>query len=370
MLPILATLFFNDLKFNIEIIGIVMSFFGIGGIMGGYIGGHLSDYIHPNKIVSISLLGNGIFIMLFSLIGKDVLLFSICMLCIGFFNTSFRPSSMLLLFEARGKISEIKVLSYRRVANSMGFAIASFGFGFLYHLSGKWAFFLIGLLFVFTFLLSLILKERRVHPAEKKEKEVPRKPNLKLFIALNLTAVLFVIVFNQYSTTYTLFLENFTGLSLLDISTLFTMHGIAVVLFQIPVGHFCDKIALSMGCFIGSILLALGMGLTGFASNFGLAIFFCILWTFAEMILPPISLPFILKTSVYKRGKTMGIYQTSFSSGVFLSPLIGSFFYKISPYFLWQLCFAVSMVCALFFLILYIFYEPKMSYNHKASRPA
>lgn len=367
MLPILATLFFNDLKFNVEVIGLIMSFFGVGGLFGGYIGGHLSDYIHSNKIVSISLLGNGIFIMLFSLIKQDVSLFSICMLFIGFFNTSFRPSSLLLLFETRGRISEIKVLSYRRVANSMGFALASFGFGFLYHVSGKWAFLVIGFLFIFTFLLSLILKEKKVSIAEEKEKEVPRKPNLRLFVGLNLICVLFVIVFNQYSTTYTLFLGNFAGLSPFDISTLFTVHGIIVVLFQIPVGHFCDKIRLSMGCFIGSILLALGMGLTGFASNFALAIFFCILWTFAEMILPPLSLPFILKTSIYRRGKTMGIYQASFSSGVLLAPLLGSFIYKISPYFLWQMCFVVSVICALFFLTLYIFYEP-MVISRKKTR--
>jgi MFS family permease len=366
MLPILATLFFNDLKFNVEIIGIVMSFFGIGGLVGGYIGGHLADYIHSKKIVSVSLLGNGIFIMLFSLIKQDVLLFSICMLFIGFFNSSFRPSSLLLLFETKGRFSESKVLSYRRVVNSMGFAIASFGFGLLYHVSGKWAFFVIGLLFIFTFFLSLILKESKIHATEKKEKEVQRKPNLKLFMTLNVFSVLFIIVFNQYSTTYTLFLENFAGFSLLDISTLFTIHGIIIVLFQIPVGHFSDKITLSMGCFIGSILLAFGMGLTGFASNFALAIFFCTLWTFAEMILPPLTLPFILKTSIYKRGKTMGIYQTSFSSGVFLAPLLGSFFYKISPYFLWNLCFAVSIICALFFLALYIFYEPKVGTDHKA----
>jgi MFS family permease len=89
--------------------------------------------------------------------------------------------------------------------------------------------------------------------------------------------------------------------------------------------------------------------------------------TFAEMILPPLSLPFILKTSIYRRGKTMGIYQASFSSGVLLAPLLGSFIYKISPYFLWQMCFVVSVICALFFLTLYFFYEP-MVISRKKTR--
>lgn len=356
MLPILGTLFFNDLKIGIEDIGIIMSFFGIGGLVGGYVGGHLTDYIHSKKIISVSLLGNALFIMLFGFL-QDVILFSICMLFIGFFNTSFRPSSLILLFETKGSFSDVQALSFRRVVNSMGFAIASFGFGFLYYAIERQAFFIIGFLFIATFFLSLFLKESKLHEVVKKEKEVPKKPNIILFIALNLISVLFIIVFDQYRTTYTLFLENFTGLSLLQISTLFTIHGLIVVFFQIPIGYFCDKITLSIGCCIGAILLAFGMGLTGLASSFNLALFFCILWTFAEMILPPLTLPFILKTSIFKRGKTMGIYQTSFSLGVFLAPLIGSFLYIISPHFLWNICFIISTICAVFFLTLYIFYE-------------
>jgi predicted MFS family arabinose efflux permease len=281
------------------------------------------------------------------------------MFFIGFFNTSFRPSSLILLFETRGRISEIKVLSYRRVVNSSGFAIASFGFGFLYNFAERWTFFIIGVLFIFTFLLSLVFKIKKEYHLEKQGKEVKRKPNFALFIALNVVSVLSALAFNQYSTTYTLFLENFAGFSMLDISLLFTIHGIIIVLFQIPVGHLCDKITLSLGCFIGSILLAFGMGLTGLASSFALAIFFCVLWTFAEMILPPLTLPFILKTSIYKRGKTMGVYQTFFSLGVFLAPLFGTFLYKISPYLLWKICFAISMFCALFFLVSYFFYEKR-----------
>ncbi len=356
MFPILSTLFFNDLKFDVGVIGLLMSFFGIGSLIGGYVGGHLADYINSKKIVSISLIGNGIFTMFF-MMANDFVLFSLLMFFIGFFNTSFRPSSLILLFETRDKISEIKVLSYRRVVNSTGFAIASFGFGFLYNFAERWAFFIIGVLFIFTFLLSLVLKIKKEHRLEKQGKEVQRKPNFALFIALNVISVLSALVFNQYSTTYTLFLEDFAGFSLLDISLLFTIHGIIVVLFQIPVGHLCDKITLSLGCFVGSILLAFGMGLTGLASSFALAVFFCVLWTFAEMILPPLTLPFILKTSIYKRGKTMGVYQTFFSLGVFLAPLFGTFFYKISPYILWKVCFVISMFCALFFLISYLFYE-------------
>lgn len=360
MLPILNTLFFNDLGFGVKAIGIIMSFFGIGGLIGGYIGGHLADYIHSKNIVSISILGNGVFILLFSFL-QDITLFAICMFFIGCFNASFRPSSILLLLENKGSFSDVKVLSYRRVANSIGFAIASFGFGFLYHIAGKSAFTFIGLTFIFTFFLSFILKSGKANISEKQEKEVKKRPNLSLFIGLNLISMLFIMIFNQYGTTYTLFLENFVGLSVLDISVLFTFHGILIIIFQIPVGYFSDKINLSLGCFIGSILLALGMGLTNFATSFQVALFFCAIWTFAEMILPPLSLPLILKTSIYKKGKTMGMYQTFFSSGIFLAPLFGSFFYNISPTLLWNLCFAISIFCAVFFLALYQFYEKAIS---------
>jgi MFS family permease len=356
VLPILGTLFFNDLNLSVETIGLIMSFWGIGGLLGGYIGGHVADYINPKNVVSVSLLGNGVFIVLLGIF-KDITLLSLCMLCTGFCNASFRSPSLLLLLKANNKLSDLKLFSIRRIAINLGFAIASFSFGYLYNYYEKASFIFIGLFFALAFLLSLSLKTHHKYSAKMQEDKTIKKPNFKLFALLNIFLIICITVLCQYSSTYTLFLENVVELSILDISRLFAFHAVLIIVFQIPISYLCDKITLSMSCFVGALFLAFGMGLTGFASNLKLAILFCTIWTVGEMILQPLSLVFILKISTFKKGKTIGIFQASVFLGLFLSPLFGSFFYKISPYLLWKVCFLTALICALFYLMLYKFYE-------------
>ncbi len=355
MLPILGTLLFSDIGLNVETIGIVMSLFGVGSFFGGYIGGHLADYTSSKNIVCVSILGNAIFIMLYALL-ENVVLFSVCMFFIGFFNSSARPSTILLLFETMGSISKTSALSFRRVVLNLGFSASSAGFGFLYYYQGKLAFILIGFIFLLNFIISLFLPNNKPHESATQNNELSKNSSLSMFMLLNFLLIICVIILDQNKITYTLFLKDFINFSVLDISLLFTIHGILVLVFQIPIGFIFDKIHLALGCFIGSILLAFGMGFTSLATNFPLAILFCALWTFSEMILFPLLLPYLLNTSIYKKGKTMGIYQASFSFGGFLAPVFGSLLYSYSPSLLWNVCFALSIFCAIVFLTFYKFY--------------
>ena len=359
MLPILGTLLFSDIGLNIETIGIVMSFFGVGSFLGGYVGGHLADYTSSKKIVCVSILGNAIFIMLYALL-ESVILFSVCMFFIGFFNSSCRPSTILLLFETMGDISKTSALSFRRVVLNLGFSASSAGFGFLYYYQGKLAFIFIGFVFLLNFVVSLFLPNNKPDESAMQNTGLPKNSSPLMFILLNFLLIISVIILDQSKTTYTFFLKDFINFSVLDISLLFTIHGILVLVFQIPIGFIFDKINIALGCFIGSILLAIGMGLTSLAINFPLAILFCTLWTFSEMILFPLLLPYLLNTSVYKKGKTMGIYQASFSFGGFLAPIFGSILYSYSSSLLWSACLVISMICAGFFLTFYKFYEPNV----------
>ena len=152
MILILTSLFFNDMHFDARVIGVLSATFGIGAFLGAYTGGHLSDFISAKNIMSFSILGNSVFILSFALT-ENVVLFGICMFLIGFCNAGFRPSSMLMLINERGKLTSPQVLAYRKVVFNLGFSIFSAIFGFLYSSFQKNAFFLIATLFFINFLL-------------------------------------------------------------------------------------------------------------------------------------------------------------------------------------------------------------------------
>lgn len=351
MLPILTSLFFNEINFSTETIALLTSLFGVGSFLGGYIGGHLSDFIKSKVIISCSILGNSLFILVFGIVQSE-LLFGICLFCIGFFNSSFRPSSMLVLLNESDDISTTKALSYRKVVFNLGFSLFASGFGFLYSTLRKEAFYIISLLFFANFIMSLFLKRNNYHKLESKE--ITHKSNIMLFIILNILLIAGMVVLNQYQMSYPIFLENILSLSINQISTILAIHGFVILIFQIPVGFLFDKINLSIGCTIGSLLLAFGMGLTYISSDFYIITFLCILWTFAEMILFQLILPFILNVSIYKKGKTMGIYQACFSFGSFLAPIFAGFLYSKNPVLLWNACFLIGIMCAIAFFIIYL----------------
>ena len=103
-------------------------------------------------------------------------------------------------------------------------------------------------------------------------------------------------------------------------------------------------------CFVGTIFLSLGIGLTQYITNIYIAILLCFFWTIGEMILFPILLPLILKLSTFKRGNSVGIYQTVFSLSIFISPVIGMSIYKLSPILRWNICLCAGILSSIFFV--------------------
>ena len=355
MILVITSLFFNDINFDTKTISLLTATFGIGAFLGGYIGGHISDIISSNKVISISTLGNALFIFLFS-ISQNILLFGVCIFSIGFFNSSFRPSAILMLLSARGGLSTVKVLAYRKVVFNLGFGIFAAGFGFLYSIMQKDAFYFIALLFFMNFLISLFLTPNK-NILTSTQAEASHISNISLFIVLNLLLIVGMIILNQYQMSYPIFLEKISGLSINQISIIFTIHGFVILVFQIPIGYLFDKVRLSLGCAIGSLLLAIGMGLTNISNNFYIIILLCIVWTVAEMVLFQLILPFILNVSIYKKGKTMGIYQASFSFGSFIAPIFAGFLYAKNPALLWNACLLLGIGCAIVFFIIYMRYK-------------
>jgi predicted MFS family arabinose efflux permease len=360
MLPILITMFLKEIGFDVKEIGFFIALFGVGGFLGGYIGGQMVDYFSSKGIVSFSIMGNAIFITLLGLF-KSSFAIAICMFCAGFFNSSFRPSAILLMFERMGGVSKSTALSFRRVVLNFGFSVSSVVFGFLFQKQHQFAFVIIGFVFFLNFILSLFLKKIKCHKAQQEGEVKPPHSSFFIFCILNLMLLLGIMVLEQYKTTYVMFLQDYANFTVFEVSFLFTIHGVLILIFQIPVGFVCDKIKPSIGCFIGSIMLAIGIGLTFLVDNFFIGVLLCAFWTFSEMILFPIMLPYILNTSIYKKGKTMGIYQASFSLGVFFSPIFGSFFYQINPNLLWILCLIICLICSAVFLIFYQLYDKNSS---------
>jgi len=362
MIIVVSSMFLNGIGFDVYYIGLILTFFGVGSFVGGYTGGHLSDKISALKIIKFSLFGNSLAILILPY-NNQIILLCIFMFIIGFFNSTLRPASIILLLKSSKKMSEVKLFSYRRVALNLGFSIGAMVVSFVYTKNMYLPFIIISIVLIIGFLLSMYLKDESESIKTKNDlcRKNSYKYNIFIFYLLNIIMIISLIILNQNQITYVIYLDNIVKLSTEDISLLFAISGIIIAIFQIPISHILDNLSYQLACFIGIIFLSIGLGMTSIIDNYYLAIVSCIFWTFGEMIFHPVILAYILEMSNYKKGKTMGLYQAFFSLGILLSPLFGSMLYGISPILLWNTSFIIGAICAIVFLILYIFRDPQKS---------
>ncbi len=355
LVTIVGTLYFHDYGYSTDSIGIMISCFGIGSVIGGYLGGICSDIFSAKSIIIISLLGNVISLILLPF-QSHILGFCFILFAIGFFNSGFRPSSIIALLEYKHVIKEMSLLSYRRVALNIGYSLGASVFGFLYDIKNMLPFIVMSAILTLNLIIACFLSSGfplcKAPKASNGSVQTQKHSGLFAFIFLNLLLLVMMIIFNQNQTTYPIFLSSHGLFSAADVSLIFAFSGIIIVVCQIPVGHFFDKKTLSTTCFVGALLLSFGIGLTLLISNIYIALLLCVLWTFGEMILFPALLPYMLRSSPYKKGNTIGIYQLSFSAAGFVAPLVGTKLYVISPSLLWSLCLTVGCLCAFCFILL------------------
>nr|WP_245806547.1 hypothetical protein [Francisella halioticida] len=126
-----------------------------------------------------------------------------------------------------------------------------------------------------------------------------------------------------------------------------------MIFFQIPLSYIFNKLSYAMACLYGVLFLTVGIGMTTIINNFSLAILSCVLWTIGEMVLYPPLLLYILSSSKYSKGKTMGIYQVFYSIGSLMAPLLGTLVYEYSPRILWNMSLVFGVICGDIFLFIY-----------------
>ena len=218
----------EELKFTLEDVGIILSFFGVGSLVGHYLGGKLTDRIGFYNVMSRSLLTTGfLFIGLQFVTSFWALCFSI------FFIMSiadmFRPALFVSLKAYSKPENLTRSLALIRLAINLGFIFGPIVGGFLIVKSGYITLFWIdGITCILsTILFVLLVKKKELHnkeekdEAQKKEKKyriLNDKPYL-IFLGISfLMGMIFMQLFFTMPTFHNKqfgLTEDYTGLLML-----------------------------------------------------------------------------------------------------------------------------------------------------------
>jgi len=358
VIPFLSLYLNKDLGFSLVNIGWILSVFGLGSVVGSWIGGKLADKFGYYRIMAYSLFATGIMFILLQY------LTTLLGFCIGIFIVmvvadSFRPAMFVAMSAYSKPENKTRSVTLIRLAINLGFSagpavggiiITTMGYSGLFWIDG------------ITCILATLLLTRVLHPKKAKtidnivnenpENALKDKPYWLFFIAM----ALFGVIFLQYFSTIPLYYKDIHLLTELEIGLLMGMNGLIIFLLEMPLIKWLENSTYTKtGLMIfGALLVGSSFIVLIMTSWIGILIFGMLLMTIGEMIVFPFSNAFAMERG--KRGKLgeyMALYTVSFSISHVIGhnagmQMIDKFGYDIT----WIVITILSILCMIILVLL------------------
>lgn len=331
VLPFLSKYLKENLHFSYSQVGWIMVAFGVGSMLGSWLGGKLSDKIGFYKI------------MIFSLFTSGMLLFGLQYiktfwgLCIGMFvlmsiADMFRPAMFVSLSVYAKPENRTRALSLIRLAINFGFAagpmlggliIIGMGYQGLFWIDGSTC-----ILAILVF--AILVKEKKKIPVHHDESKVLVAPKsvfkdkpFWVFLFISFTSAL---LFFQIFTTLPLYHHEQFGLSEFETGLLISLNGILIFMFEMPFVSFFERKQVNKMkiIFWGAFLMSISFYLLLFNAWAGILVITLIIVTFGEIFSFPFSNAFAMgRAPRGQEGRYMALYTMSFSLAHIVSSKLG-----------------------------------------------
>ena len=321
----------NELHFSIGDAGVVMSLYGIGSVLGSYLGGWLTDRYSYFNIMIGALLSSGfilfLLLMIHSMIGIAIIIFMYALTA-----DLSRPANSKAIAVYSDAKNRTRSVSLVRLAVNLGFTVgpAVGGFVVLY-LGYKWLFVIDAVTTIAAAaLLYFYLPRKHVeivpnNPAILNDKSTSAYRDLTYLVFIFLVALYGTCFFQifasipQYFSKVCKYDEGTIGL-------LLALNGFLVVLIEMPLmmklegkSHIFPFIRLgTLLLLVSYLILVFGKGMMIWAITYTVII------TLSEIFAMPFMMNFALsRPPVERQGQYSALYSISFGISNIAAPLIG-----------------------------------------------
>ena len=308
IIPFLTLYLKDDLKFTIIEVSWIMAAFGLGSVVGAWVGGKLTDKIGYYKVMVRSLLSTGLLFIALQFLN------TFASLCSGIFLVmvvadTFRPAMFVAMSVYSKPENKTRSVTLIRLAINLGFSagpavggliITTLGYSGLFWVDGITC-------ILATILLIKVLNPRVSKPIDNIQVENPisvykDKPFWIFFVAM----VIFGIIFLQYFSTMPLYYKEVHGLSEFQIGILLGLNGFFIFILEMPLIKWLEqtkysKIGLTLG---GLLLTVVSFYLLNLTSWIGILAIGMLFVTVGEMIGFPFSNAFVMdRSKKFKSGE-------------------------------------------------------------------
>ena len=327
VLPFLSKYLREDLDFSYNQVKWILISFGLGSIVGSWLGGKLSDKIGFYKIMIFSLMTSGIaFFGLQFVTSFEGLL--VAMFFIMVVADMFRPAMFVSLGAYAKPENRTRALTLVRLAINLGFAAGPALGGLLIMTVGyKGLFWVDGTTCILAILIFWILvKEKKKskytdkeHPGEILTHSVFKDRPFWIFLGATLITG---ILFFQLFTTIPLYHKEQFNLSELQTGLLLTLNGVLIFFLEMPIVSYIERHKINKLKIItlGCLAMAISLYLLLVNQWAGILIIMMLFMTFGEMFVFPFSNSFAMSRAPKgHEGRYMAIFTMSYSTAHILS---------------------------------------------------
>ena len=330
VLPFLSKYLKEDLHFSYNQVGWIMVAFGLGSMLGSWLGGKLSDKIGFYKIMIFSLFTSGVSLFFVQYIT------TFWALCIAMFvlmtiADMFRPAMFVSLGAYAKPENRTRALTLVRLAVNLGFAagpalggliIMGMGYSGLFWVDGASC-----IISISIFALLVKEKKKAVH-GDKMEisSEIKSVFHDRIFWVFLFVSFVTAMIFFQLFTTLPLYHNEKFGLSEFQTGLLMTLNGLLIFALEMPTVGFMErknfpKIKIII---IGSFIMALSFFLLLINIWAGILVICMICISIGEILTFPFSNAFALSRAPRgQEGRYMALYTMSFSLAHIVSSKVG-----------------------------------------------
>ncbi|MCE3076428.1 MFS transporter [Chryseobacterium gwangjuense] len=334
VLPFLGVYMTDHLKFSIENTGIVLSFFGIGSVIGSWLGGYITDKIGEYKVQYISLLLSVPLFCLIPIFKTEVGVATIILLQ-SIVSDAFRPANSVAITKYAKPENITRAFSLNRMAVNLGFSIGPALGGILSAISYEFLFFTNAFAALSAGILYIIFFRKRNKLAKLKAKKVKEAIEIKKenspyrdgkFLIYCFFCMLFSICFFQLFSTLTIFYKDTAKLSQQNIGYILGYSGFLIVLLEMGFVQIAEKyFNLAITMLLGTFICGFSYAMMAFDySMVTLIISMTILCIGEIWTLPFMSTITALRSGENNKGAYMGLNGISFSIAFIITPYLGT----------------------------------------------
>ncbi len=344
--PIFTLYFTQKFHFTLAEAGLLGSLFVVGSLIGGPLGGHLTDRFGRKGIMVFSLCAEATFSMGMAL-APNVPLLLIDIVLFGLTTPMFQPASAATITDLVPPNRRGAAFGLMRVAHNAGVALGptvAAGLLALQRLpdgslrpDAYLPLFVADAVtsLIFAWIIAARLRETKpeiISAASNQTStagaaqssgylQILKDRPFIVFIALS---AIIGIVYAQMNTTFPVYMRGLYGIPEEHYGLMLASNALLVVLFQFPIARWVDERDRSRMLALGAALYAIGFGLIGFVATGVMFEIAVIIFTLGEMVIIPASQTVTANLApIDMRGRYQAVFGVMMSLGFGIGPVVG-----------------------------------------------